>query len=154
MATVRRWNLFMWLVRFLLSLQLQPFIHPQRFLNRYMFSCPRKINKQKARSAPDAFKIRKIFKFIWAFFFFFLILILRPHSLEISMSLVWVVGVAVWILNCSARPVLFHGLKILKSPTFISVAAVRLVRCCTQVANLQHYPLSLLPWFIVMFMIL
>lgn len=70
-ATVRNWNLFMWLVRFLLSLQLQPFIHPQRFLNRYMFSCPRKINKQKARSAPDAFKIRKIFKFIWAFFFFF-----------------------------------------------------------------------------------
>lgn len=64
------------------------------------------------------------------------ILILRQHSLDISMSLACVVG-SNRILNCSARPALFHCLKILKSPAFISVAAVKLVRCCAQVANLQ-----------------
>lgn len=108
-----------------------------------VFSCPRKINKK-----PN---MHLMLLKLWRFkkpsepFFSVAVLILRPHSLEIRISLVWVVGSSCVSLNCSARSVLFHCLKILKSPTLISVAVVKLVRCCIQVANLQHYPLSFLP---------
>lgn len=56
MATVKHWNLFKW---FLLSLQqLQLLFFYWYFCTASVF-LPQKKNKQKAKYAPDAFKIVK-----------------------------------------------------------------------------------------------
>lgn len=83
---------FMWLIWFLLSLQqLQSFAQICVYFWT-VFSCPRRINI-KLNLHLMLLKVGRFLKHL-SLFFFLAVLILRPHSLEISMSLAWVVGIS------------------------------------------------------------